>query len=147
MPKPLQKWQWWFSWVHNAKDDYPNQFKNPAADNHFEKDPDAYGVGVNVGENKKKGDFSIGYSYYWVEYGSVFEPLCDADIDPVANGPNSQGHLLKAIYNIDDFLTIGGTMILSQPIHTNDNPGLINPPYPHSRDMTTTLRLELVWKF
>jgi hypothetical protein len=147
MPKPLQKWQWWFSWVHNGKEDYPNQYKNPAADRHFEDDPNAYGVGLNVGENKKKGDFSVGYSFFYVEYGSVFEPFCEADMDVVSNGPNTQGHLLKAIYNIDDFLTVGGTMILSQPIHTNDNPALVNPAYPHSRDMTTTLRLELVWKF
>ncbi|MBN1556073.1 MAG: putative porin [Phycisphaerae bacterium] len=159
LPTPLQKWMAWFTFVHNFEDDY-NVWNNPTvpalggigADRHFKNDPNAYAAGFQVGENSKKNDISIAYACYYIEYGSVAQGFGDGAL----GGPNSKGHLLQAIYNIDDFLTVGGTMILFQPIHTNDNPANANNAnaangpavlFPHSQDLTATFRLELVWKF
>ncbi|MBN1942201.1 MAG: putative porin [Phycisphaerae bacterium] len=157
LPAPFQKWQTWFTYVRNCKDDY-STLKNPSwvpgtastmagigADRHFKSDPNAYGVGIQVGENKKKNDVSIAYSFYYMEYASVVPGFSDSDL----GGPNTQGHKLEAVYNIDDFLTLGGAMILSQPIHTNDNPAYATNrvTFPHSQDMTATFQLDLVWKF
>ncbi|MBN1943481.1 MAG: putative porin [Phycisphaerae bacterium] len=162
MPQPLERWTAWFTFVHNCRDDY-NVWKNPpipavgglGADRHFQNDPNAYGLGIQAGENKKKNDFSLAYAYYYMEYGSVVPGFGDGTL----GGPNNQGHLVQAIYNIDDFLTLGGLMVLYQPIHTNDNPAnaaannttpVATPAqvnFPHSLDMTAVFRLELIWKF
>jgi hypothetical protein len=147
------------SFVHNCDDNY-SVLKNPSipavggigADRHFQNDPNAFGIGIKVGENKKRDDISIAYAFYYMEYGSVVPGFGDLTF----GGPNNQGHMLQAIYNIDDFLTIGGLLVVSQPLHTNDNPANAANPnaangpaviFPHSQDLTTTLRLELVWKF
>ena len=84
-------------------------------------------------------------AFYYMEYGSVVPGFSDSDM----GGPNTKGHKLDLTYNIDDFLTIGGTMILAQPIHTNDNPlnGSNVVAFPHNQDMTATFMLDLVWKF
>ncbi|MBN1555950.1 MAG: putative porin [Phycisphaerae bacterium] len=154
LPTPFQKWQTWFTYVRNCKDDY-STWKNPeipalggiGADRHFQSDPNAYGVGVQVGENKKKNDFSLAYSFFYIEANSVVPGFSDSDIRAGGTGGNNQGHVLQATYNIDDFLTLGGAMYLTQPIHTNDNPANRNVAFPHSQDMTGTFRVDLVWKF
>ncbi|MBN1941828.1 MAG: putative porin [Phycisphaerae bacterium] len=167
LPVPFQKWEAWFSYVRNCKDDY-STLKNPSwvpgtastlgglgADRHFKSDPNAYGVGIKVGENRKKGDFSIAYSYYYMEYGSIVPGF----ISPDLLYPNNQAHVIHAIYNIDDFLTLGGLVAIENPIHTNDNPAnaaannttpAATPAqviFPHSQDTTAVFRIELTWKF
>ena len=139
-------WQAWFSWVRNCADDY-SVYKNPvavglnpAADRHFQDDPNAYGVGIKVGQNEKKGDWSFEYIYLYEEYGSVIAGLTDPDFA----GPNRKGHVMAGKYNIDDFLTLRARVFLSDPIHTNDN----NVNWSnHNLDQTTTFQLELTWKF
>jgi len=115
------------------------------ADRHFQNKSNAYGAGVMVGENKKKNDFSLAYAYYYIEYGSVVPGFGDGTF----GGPNSQGHMFQTIYNIDDFLTLSGMMVLYQPIHTNDNPANSSSEvvFPHSQNLAATFRLELIWKF
>ncbi|MBN1554147.1 MAG: putative porin [Phycisphaerae bacterium] len=159
LPAPLQKWQAWFTYLRNCKDDY-STLKNPipamgsalGADRHFKSDPNAYGVGIKVGENKKKNDFSLSYMFFYLEYSSTIAGF----INPDLLYPNNQGHILCAIYNIDDFLTVSGTMCLEQPIHTNDNPAnayfgqnylIPNRLFPHSEDMTAIFRVDLTWSF
>ena len=133
-------WEAWFSWVRNCADDY-SQKKWPGSDRHFQNDPNAYGVGIVVGENGKKGDWSASYTYLYEEYGSVIAGLTDADF----GGPNRKGHVLGGAYNIDDFLTIGFTLYISDPIHTNDNAGILGGN--HNTDQTTELLLDLTWEF
>lgn len=151
LPAPFQKWETWFSWVRNTEDDY-NVWKNPpatlgglGADRHFQSDPNAYAMGIKVGENKKKGDFSVGYTFFYVEYSSVVSIFADPDILYA----NNQGHMLQMTYNIDDFLTVSGTMALEQPIHTADNAALNSTQvaFPHSQDITSIFRVDLTWKF
>jgi hypothetical protein len=139
-------WQVWFSWVRNCADDYSVYknpvavFPNPAADRHFQDDPNAYGVGIVIGENAKKGDWSANYSYLYEEYGSVIAGLTDSDFA----GPNRKGHVIGAKYNIDDFLTIGTTLFIKDPIHTNDNN---IPGSNHNLDQITELLVDLTWEF
>ncbi len=132
-------WQAWFSWVHNYADDYTTR-KWAASDRHFQDDPDAYGMGIKVGKNKKKGDWSTSYTYLWEEYASVIRGFTDGFF----GGPNRKGHILRGKYNIDDFLTISCSLFLSDPIHTNDNNINFSN---HNLDQTTTFQLDLIWKF
>jgi hypothetical protein len=154
LPTPLQKWSAWFTYVRNCRDDYSYN-KNPSglggigADRHFKSDPNAYGVGIQVGENKKKNDFSFMYSFFYIEANSVVPGMSDADLRVGPLGGNSQGHMFKGIYNIDDFLTVAGTILFAQPIHTNDNDALPlgAVAYPHNQDMSSCFRVDLIWKF
>ncbi|KKK54717.1 hypothetical protein LCGC14_3081900, partial [marine sediment metagenome] len=132
-------WQAWFSWVHNYADDYTTR-KWAASDRHFQDDPDAYGMGIKVGKNKKKGDWSTSYTYLWEEYASVIRGFTDGFF----GGPNRKGHILRGKYNIDDFLTIRARVFLTDPIHTNDNNINFSN---HNLDQTTTFLLDLTWKF
>jgi hypothetical protein len=158
LPTPLQKWEAWFTYLRNCKDDYSARKNAPpamgsalGADRHFQNDNNGYGMGIKVGENKKKNDFSLAYMYFYLEYSSTVSGF----IDPDLLYPNNQGHIINAIYNIDDFLTISGTVAFEQPIHTNDNPAnAYNGQYwqggrlfPHSEDMTCLFRVDLTWRF
>jgi len=158
LPTQFQKWETWFTYARNCKDDY-SAWKNPTipalgglgADRHFEDENNAYGAGIKVGENKVKGDFSVAYMYFYAEYSSIVPGFSDPDI----LYPNNQGHIVQATYNIDDFLTIAGRMAFEQPIHTDDNPAnAYNGSYmfggrlfPHSEDMTCIFRVDLTWRF
>ena len=120
-------------------------------DRHFQDKENAYGMGIKVGENLKRGDFSLAYTYFYMEYASTVPGF----IDPDLLYPNNQGHVFHALYNIDDFLTIGGLVALEQPLHTSDNPAngytgqywQSGRLFPHSEDMTCIFRVDLTWRF
>ena len=67
----------------------------------------AWGIGEQIGQNKKKGDWSLLGEFRQVGLGSV---------DPNINGTdfansfaNQQGFKLKGVYNFTDYLTLGVT--------------------------------------
>jgi len=124
-------WQVYFDWVHN------NQDNDETAG--FENADDGYALGVKVGKNKKKGDWSAGYKYKYIEYNATPGGLNDADFG--GRGPamganvNVKGHVFKAGYNLTDFLTAGTTFMLTQPIIGD-------------RDENDFLmQFDLIWKF
>ncbi len=129
----------WFSWAHNCGDNYPNQNKNPHADREFEDKNNAFGAGIKVGKNKKKGDWSFGYTYLYEEINSL--PTLSGGFglgDSDFGGPNRKGHVIGGKYNIDDFLTLGGKVFITDPIHA---------PWPDQQDHTVTVQVDMVWKF
>ena len=129
----------WFSWAHNCGDNYPNQNKNPNADREFEDKNNAFGAGIKVGKNKKKGDWSFGYTYLYEEINSL--PTLSGGFglgDSDFGGPNRKGHIIGGKYNIDDFLTLGGKVFITDPIHV---------PWPDQQDHTVTVQVDMVWKF
>jgi len=71
-----------------------------------------YAIGVKVGKNKKKGDWSASYKYAYIEAFSTPGALNDSDF----NGSNARGHVLRAKYNLTDFLTLGGSVFFLQGI-------------------------------
>ncbi|MCD4823550.1 MAG: putative porin [Phycisphaerae bacterium] len=143
--------QIWTTWVHNCGDDYSTK-KNfgqfafrgqPGADRHFQNDPNAYGIGLKVGKNEKKGDWSAGYTYLYEEYGSVVPGFSDTTF----GGPNAKGHIVEGRYNIDDFLTIGAKLMVRDHIHTDDNTALFPNNTNHNADQFTTVMADLTWSF
>lgn len=68
-------------------------------------DSAAWLVGLKVGENKKKGDWSVSGDFRQVGLGAVDPNLADSEW---GNGyPNQQGVKVTAVYNFTDFLTGG----------------------------------------
>jgi hypothetical protein len=134
--------QTWVSWVHNCEENYAYNvpgYADTDGQKDFENSNDAFGVGIKVGKNKKKGDWSVGYSYVYIEAHSV-TPLTDSDF----GGPNRQGHIFGGTYNIDDFLTVGGKMIINEPIHSFSTDSEF---YNIDSDTRCLFQLDMVWKF
>ena len=114
----------YFDWIHNCGDsdsteDYDNQ-------------SDGYAFGLKVGKNKKKGDWSAGYKYAYIEANCTPGEFNDSDF----GGANRKGHTWGAKYNLTDSLTIGGKVLWTEPVTGDDQ---------NERD--TTVQADLVWKF
>lgn len=145
-------WEVVASWTHNFADNYNSDNAlalNAAHGLHLSYNPqfdgasDAFLVGIKVGKNKKKGDWSAFYNYCYMEANSVVPGLTDATF----NGPNLKGHVFGGMYNIDDFFTISSNLYLTDPIHAFDtwNSGVWQAN--SSRNGSVTLQVNMIWKF
>jgi len=94
----------------------------------------AYAVGLGVGKNKRAGDWSIGYAYKYIEANAVPGAFNDSDF----GFADRKGHVLKGVYNITDFLTIGAALFYTEPIVGSSSKPVDN------RD--TTVLVDLIWK-
>lgn len=114
----------YFDFIHNCGD------KDPTPG--YVGQDNGYAVGLKVGKNNKKGDWSAGYKYAYIEANATPGALNDSDF----GGSNRKGHVCGAKYNLTDSLTIGGTVFWTEPV-TGSSKG--------QRD--TTVQADLVWKF
>ncbi len=114
----------YFDYAHNCGDE---DSISP-----YEDQSDAYAVGITIGKNKKKGDWSFSYAYKYIEANAVVGQFNDSDFGHA----NRKGHVWGAEYNIDDFLTAGLTLFYTEPI-VGSSEGRT----------TTTVQADLVWKF
>jgi hypothetical protein len=145
MPEPFQKAKAWFSWVHNCKDTYQSEYAS--VPNTFEDDNNAYNVGLKIGDNRKKGDISVGFEYRWIGLTALPDisgfGWPDSDFATSEGNTNVKGWIIGAKYNIDDFLTLGGKLIVAEPISSD-------LPYDSNRqdeDSSCLVQLDLIWKF
>ena len=124
-------WQVYVDWVHNCRDgDTTPDFQN--AD-------DGYALGVKVGKNKTKGDWSAGYQFKYIEMNSTPAILNDSEFatDSAALGAttNVKGHVFKVKYNLTDFLIAGGNVFLVKPIVGDPD------------ENNFIMQFDLLWKF
>jgi hypothetical protein len=117
-------WSAYFDWVHNCGDPYNSDALGDQRD--------AYAIGLKVGQNKKKGDWSFGYKYAYIEANATPGALNDSDF----GHSNRKGHVWSAAYNLDHFLTVGGSIFWTEPVTGS-----------HEDERTVTTQLDLVWKF
>lgn len=114
----------YFDWAYNCADDDPNyDYKNQNK---------AYAVGYKYGKNKKKGDWSAGYKYAYIEANSTPGYFADSDFGYV----NKKGHVMDIKYNLADCMTVGGKVFLTEAIAG---------PEAGPTDVTTMFDVE--WKF
>lgn len=133
-------WQVWGTWIHNCADTYQEDVLVGYAgqgtyDHNFTGQDDGFAMGMKVGKNKKKGDWSAKVVYYYVEGNSVPWFTTDSDY----GGPNAKGWKMGGKYNIDDFLTVGVTAFIFDAITTGQSD--------RSTDDRFTLQVDLAWKF
>jgi len=105
--------------AHNCGNDYGGQ-------------SDAIGVGGGIGENKKKGDWSVKYMYKYIQADSVPGQFNDASF----GGANRRGHVACGTYNITDVLKAAASLYYTQPIN-----GAVKS------NTVTTVYLDLIWSF
>ena len=114
----------YFDWIHNCGD------SDSAED--YDDQSDGFACGIKVGKNKKKGDWSCGYKYAYIEANCTPGEFNDSDFW----GANRKGHTFGAKYNLTDSLTIGAKVLLTEPVTG-----------PHQGERDTTVQVDLVWKF
>jgi hypothetical protein len=106
-------------------------------------------LGYVIGENKKKGDWSIDGSYAYYETHSWDSNLADSDFGD--SRLNQHGYSAKAVYNFTDFLT--GSAQWRQSWRVDDDPTTISGLTGDSAvagetfSGTQLLQVDLVWKF
>jgi hypothetical protein len=145
-------WQVWGTWVHNCADYYNENSVGDDVfaigygfyDRHFKDKNDAFALGIKVGKNKKKGDWSAKVVYYYVQANAVSPATTDSDY----GGPNAKGWKMGGKYNIDDFLTVGATAFIFDPVDGDswgdtDNASFVG----YNRDTHFRLQVDLAWKF
>lgn len=89
----------YFDWIHNCGD------KDSAED--YDNQNNGYAVGLKVGKNKRKGDWSAGYKYAYIEANATPGAINDSDFGHA----NRKGHVWGATYNLTDSLTIGAKVL------------------------------------
>jgi len=114
----------YFDFIHNCGDEDTTAG--------YEDQCNGYAAGVKVGKNKKKGDWSFGYKYAYIEANATPGAWNDSDF----GHSNRKGHVLGAAYNLSDSLTLGGKLFHTEPIAGSSE---------NQRD--TTVQADLVWKF
>ncbi len=114
----------YFDFIHNCGDDD----SMPG----YKSQSNGYAVGVKVGKNKKKGDWSLGYKYAYIEANATPGAWNDGDF----GGSNRKGHVLGAVYSLTDALTLGGKLIHTEPVAGSAE---------DQRD--TAVQADLMWKF
>jgi len=115
--------------VHNCDNrlDYVND----------ENGDDGIAVGVKVGKNQKKGDLSVSYKYAWIEAFATPFLFNDSDFGHT----NVKGHVLRAKYNLTDFLTLGGSVFFLQRMN---NSSVLSQT---AGAETVTTQIDLEWSF
>ncbi len=114
----------YFDWVHNCGDSDGSRS--------YDDQSDGYAFGLKVGKNKKKGDWSAGYKYAYIEANCTPGEFNDSDF----GGANRKGHVWGGKYNLTDSLTIGCKIFLTEPV-TGDR----------QNERNTTVQADLAWKF
>ena len=90
-----------------------------------DKQTTAYTGQLMFGQAAKKGQWQIAYQYRHVEADSVFDSLTDDDF---GGGTDRQGHVVKGLYNVRDWWSLGFAVYLTEKISdrtgAHSNPGL-----------------------
>lgn len=124
-------WQVFVDWARNCDE------RDSTAQ--YEDDNNAYAMGIKVGQNKKKGDWSVKYIYAIVQANALPGTLVDATF----GFANRRGHVLQGSYNILDNLTAGLNIYFVEPIFSPTTTSGSTA----FEDKTTTVQAELIWKF
>ena len=112
--------------------DWAQNLDNEVATRQFGNSSDAYAVFFKVGKNKKKGDWSAGVKYAYIEPNAVPGQYNDADF----GSSDSKGFKWGAKYNIDDFLTAAVGVFWVQPVSASSE-----------NETDTIVQADLIWKF
>lgn len=116
-------------WAHNCQE------RDSTAK--YEDDNNAYAVGVKVGKNKKKGDWSFKYVYAYVQANALPGAIADSDM-----AANRMGHKVGGSYNLLDNLTVGVTLFWTQPIFSPTTTNLSA-----TEDDSVKVEADLIWNF
>lgn len=83
---------------------------------------EGWGIQLSFGDAKKKGQWQIAYQYKYLEADATWDAIADSDFG--LGGTDRKGHVLRAIYNVQDWWQLAFTTFLTEKISNrpNDNP-------------------------
>jgi hypothetical protein len=111
-------------WVRNC-DDQDNA--------HGYRDQDCgFAAGLTVGQNRKKGDWSAGYKWAYIEANCTPGAFNDSNF----GHSNRKGHVWRATYNLADWLTLGASLFWVEAITG-----------PHAGETDVQTLVDLIWSF
>jgi hypothetical protein len=113
-----------------------------AADNVPDGQDTAYYVGFNLGETKKKGDWSLEYKYARIERDAVVGSLNDQDF----YGANRKGHKVKFKYMVLDRLRFDTAFFYTDPV-TQWDPSDVTFSKNKQREHEDRLQTDLIFTF
>ncbi len=102
----------------------------------------AYYIGFNLGEAKKKGDWSIGYKYARIERDAVIGSMNDQDF----YGANRKGHKVKFNYMLLDRLRFDAAYFYTDPV-TDWNPSDVTFSKNKEREHEDRVQTDLIFNF
>ena len=102
----------------------------------------AYYIGFNLGEAKKKGDWSVGYKYARIERDAVIGSMNDQDF----YGANRKGHKVKLNYMILDRLRFDAAYFYTDPV-TDWNPSDVTFSKNKQREHEDRVQTDLIFNF
>lgn len=102
----------------------------------------AYYLGFDLGETKKKGDWSIGYKYARIEKNAVIGSLNDQDFF----GANRKGHKIKVKYMVLNRLRFDTAFFYTDPV-TDWNPTDVTFDKNKNREHEDRLQTDLIFSF
>jgi hypothetical protein len=119
-----------FDYIVNTADDVPSDQDT------------AYYIGFDLGESKKKGDWSIGYKYARIERDAVIGSMNDQDF----YGANRKGHKVKFNYMILDKLRFDAAYFYTDPV-TDWNPSDVTFSKNKQREHEDRVQTDLIFNF
>lgn len=124
-------WTTFFDWAYNLDNsDVAGAYNNQS---------NAVVAGVNIGQNKKKGDWSLRYRYAYLQGNSIPGYFAWSDF----GNSDRKGHVFGGGYSLTDDLTALVTVFITEPIHSTTTTTSGSA----TEDITTTLQADLVWRF
>jgi hypothetical protein len=76
---------------------------------------------IAFGEAKKKNQWQVAYQYKYLEADAVWDAITDSDWGN--GGTDRKGHVVKALYNLQDWWQLGFTAFITRKISDRPNSG------------------------
>jgi hypothetical protein len=112
------------------------------ADNVSSGQDTAYYIGFNLGEEKKKGDWSLEYKYARIERDAVIGSMNDQDF----YGANRKGHKVKLKYMVLDRLRFDAAYFYTDPV-TEWDPSDVTFSKNQEREHEDRVQTDLIFNF
>ncbi len=85
----------------------------------YKADTDGWSVQLVFGQARKKGQWQIGYQYKYLEADATWDAISDSDYG--LGGTDRKGHIIRAIYNVQDWWQLVFTSFITQKISSRPN--------------------------
>ena len=108
----------WYDYAENIGNTGSDEDFAQSLGNDIHDQTTAWGLGVNFGQVKKKGDWSLSYGYYQIGANAVVAAFNDSDFGGPAGigATNRKGHKLGFSFRLSDNIDVNWTGYIVRPL-------------------------------
>jgi hypothetical protein len=110
----------------------------------YKTDTDGWSIQLVFGDAKKKGQWELRYQYKYIEADAAWDAIADSDLG--WGGTDRKGHVIRAIYNLQDWWQLVATAFVSEKISNRPNANAHNQQGVPGENMFQ-LKLDSTFKF